>query len=150
MAIQRLDQILEKIIGWENQLESCYEHMEKSLKNEQARKTVELLKERHLRNSEVFDSIHINDYKNSEFIKNAPEYTIKEDYCQCEISDDTGAEDLLFKILRFEEEIEKYYTHLRDVLVYARSKELFDMLKQYKMGQIKAIKALMDSLDLVM
>ncbi len=145
MAIQRLDQILRTIIGWEKRLLVCYENMEQTMHDVRSKGIVVTLKERQIKHLKVFDSINMDEYKDSEFIKNLPEYTIKENYCQCEISNEASGEEIMYKVLMYEEEIEKYYKHLRDVLVYTQSKDLFDMLIQFKMGQIKEIKALMDN-----
>ena len=150
MAVYSLDEILRLIIEWEKKLLRYYTLMEKYLARERSKKTIEALKRQQIKTLVVLGKINIKDYKKTEYLKNVPDSHSVEVIVPLEISKDSQPQEIFEKILNYEEKLEEYYQHIRGVLAYAKSKELFDMLIQFKLGQIKRIKSYMDSYDLVM
>jgi hypothetical protein len=150
MTIYSLDQILELIIKWEKRLDDFYDIMEDYLASTRSRKAVIFLQERQQKVVDALAKINIAGYKNTEYIQNIPDYHSEELIPHFEIDANSSPSEIFQTVLGYEQKLELYYTHLRDVLVYAKSKELFDMLLRFKMGQIKEIKEMMDSYDLVL
>lgn len=150
MAIYSLDQILELIIKWEKRLDDFYDIMEEYLTSVRSRKTAALLQERQRKVIDALEKINIADYKNTEYIKNIPDNHSEELIPHFEINADSSPAEIFQTVLEYEQRLEQYYTHLKDILVYTKSKELLDMLLQFKMGQIKEIKGMMDSHDLAL
>ncbi len=150
MSFYRIDEILKLVIGWEQRLNSFYEMMEEYLKDKRSRQIVLLLQQQQVKTLEVLKGINVKEYDHTEYVKNIPDYHSEEIMPHFEISADSSPVEVFETILSYEEKLEKFYTHIRDVLTFTKSKELLDMLIQFKMGQIKQIKAYMDSCDLVM
>ncbi|HBR15909.1 MAG TPA: hypothetical protein DD723_10310 [Candidatus Omnitrophica bacterium] len=146
--MQSLDEILKLVIKWENDLDKYYSKLDKSLKDKRSKITVEALKERLDNNLKILNKIKISDYKKTEFIKNLPDYKSEGFIAKMKIGKDSTPREVFDQILKFEEKLKEFYTHIRDVVVYTKSKDLFDMMVQFKMGQIKEIKGLMDNYDL--
>ena len=109
-----------------------------------------ILKKRLTENLKILDKVNIEDYKNTEIIKNIPDIHSEEVIPVVVLFENSSPEEIFTKVLEFEKKLEEFYRQLRRVLVYSKSKELLDMLIQFKEGQIKEIKSLMDSYDLVM
>lgn len=148
MAFNSLDEVLKQIIQWEKRLDTFYDLMEEYLTHRESRQTAEVLKRQQEKALGMLDTIDIKQYEHIEFIKNIPDYRSEDIIPHFEISADSSPAEVFETILSYEEKLEKYYTHIRDVLTYTESKDLFDMLIQHKLGQIKEIKALMDNYDL--
>ena len=149
MAIKRLDEILKIIFSWEDQLNHFYGPVVQHLKSTRSRKVVELLKEQQEKTLEVLKGIDLREYKNTEYVKSPPDYHSEAVIPHLEITEDSSPDDIFEHILSYEEKLEEYYTHLREILVYQKDRELLDMLIQFKLGQIKRIKSYMDHYDLV-
>ncbi|MBI5416119.1 MAG: hypothetical protein HZA29_04820 [Candidatus Omnitrophica bacterium] len=150
MTIYSLDQILKLIIIWEERLDSFYDMMEEYLKDKRSRETAFVLQRRQVKALEMLKGIDPKEYAHVEYVRNVSDYPPQNIMSHLEIPADSSPRDVLEAVLTYEEELEKFYTHLRDVLAYAKSKELFDMLIQFKMGQIKEIRACLDSYDLAL
>jgi len=148
MASYSLDEILELIVKWEKRLNSFYDMMEEYLTNERSRKTTLVLQERQKKTIAAVEKINISDYVDTEYIKSIPDFYSEDLIPHFEIDANSSPKEVFETILSYEEKLEEYYTHLKDVLVHTKSKELLDMLLQFKIGQIKEIKGLMDSDDL--
>jgi len=148
MANYGLDEILVLIKQWEQRLDAFYMMMEDYLVSARSRKAATILQERQKKTLAFLDQIHVKDYARTEFIKNIPDSHSEDLIPHLEIAADSTPNEVFQLILGYEEQLEDYYIHLRDILVYAKSKELLDMLIQFKVGQIKEIKGLMDDADL--
>lgn len=148
MTILGLDEVLKLIVGWEQKMDTFYGLMEKNLKNERSQKAAAVLRKEQRKTLDVLEAIDTSSYKNVEMVKNLPDYHSEEVLPHYDISENSSPMDVFQTILNYEEKLEEYYVHLKSVLVYEKSKDLLDMLINFKMGQIKEIKALMDSFDL--
>ncbi len=151
MSVYSLDETLELIIRWEKRLDSFYDAMEEYLTNERSRKTTLVLQERQKKTIKVLEKINIKDYHaETEFIKNVSDFHSEDLIPHFEIDANSLPKEVFETILSYEEKLEEYYEHLRNVLVYEGSKDLLDMLLKFKTGQIKEIKSLMDSCGLAL
>lgn len=148
MAFYNLEEILRLVIAWEEELYSFYDMMEEYLKDERSRQTADLLQKKQVKAIEMLRSINLKEYAHAEYVKNIPDYLSEDVMPHFEIAADSSPREVMETILSYEEKLEVFYTHLRDVLTFAKSRDLFDMLIQFKMGQIKEIKACIDSCDL--
>jgi rubrerythrin len=148
MAIYHVEEILKKIVEWEEWLEKFYVLMLKVSKNERSRKTVCVLQRNHEKNLNILRNIHPQDYHPSEFIKNAPDYHSADVIPHYELQESSSPEEIFEKIIGYEEKLLDFYRHLRQLAVYQKTKDLFDMLINFKISQIKEIKGIMDSYDL--
>lgn len=147
MSFNSVEDILKSIIKWERDFDSFYSLLEEYLKDEKARKAAEVLQMRHEKILKELESIDLEKYGHIEFVKYVPDYSEEDRF---EIEADAAVEDLFYKILGHEEKRIEYYKRLRNIVVFERSRELFDMLIQLKTGQVKEIKALLDSYDLAL
>ncbi len=143
MTTTNTKEIISAVIEWEKKLEDFYEMLEDYLKNEESRHMAEIL---HKQQNDVLDSLRTISFegKETEFIKNLPEEFSEIAHPHYEISADATPMDVLDQILKYEEVLEKYYVHLKDIVVYDESKDLFDMLATFKLGQLKHIERLME------
>lgn len=141
------DEILELIVKWEKRLDSFYDMMEEYLTNERSRKTTLILQERQKRTIETLGKINVREYANTEFVKDVPDCHDEDLVSNFEIEANSSPEDVFRVILGYEEKLEEYYTHLKNVLAHVKSKELINMLLRFKIAQIKEIKDLMSSKD---
>jgi rubrerythrin len=148
MAIYSLDELLQMILQWERHLLYFYLDLADYLKDARARRVAGVLLEEQEKVLHMLEAIDINDYKQVEFIKNAPDFHSETVIPRLEIPAEASALEVLGTGLHFEEKLEEYYLHLRDIVVYTKSKELLEMLIPFKMGQIKRIKSFMDNYDL--
>ena len=148
MAITRLSEILKLIVDWEEKLNRFYKMAGGQLKNERSRKVVELLKAEQEKTLKVIKEMDFGKYKNTEFIKNPPDWHREEVILHVDITENSSPDEIFDHILDYEQKLEEYYTHVRDILVYKNDRELMDMLIQFKLNQIKRIKSYMDDYDL--
>lgn len=148
MAFYTLGQMIGLFTQWEEELYAFYDMMEEYLRDERSRETAYVLQRGQVKALEVLKNIDPKDYDHSEYIKNVPDYHSEDVIPHFEMSADSSPREVFETVLGFEEKLEEFYTHMRDLAVFTKSKELFDMLIQFKMGQIKEIKAYMDSFDL--
>lgn len=148
MAIKEVSDVLDMIIGWEEQMEETYGELEISMESERSRKLVGFLKDRQAKALIMYKNIDVDQYVDIEYIKNIPACNDIIETCVCKISKDDTPDQVFDKVMTYEENIEIFYDHLRKELVYDKSKELFDMLVKFKLGQIKGIKRFMDDYEL--
>lgn len=148
MAIYSVEEILKNIIKWEKQMDQFYAKIHDRLKNKSSQKVVEALKKRQRKTLDVLANINVAEYKNTEFMKNIPDYRSEQVIHHYEITENAQPKEIFDQVLMFEEDLENYYKILRNIVVFSKSQELLDMLIRFKMGQIKEIKALMDGYDL--
>ena len=149
MAFLGLDEMLHLIVYWEEELKDFYNLAEQTLRDPRSKKAVKALQKRHEKNLQFFNAINLKEYKHTEFIKNLPDYHSESVIPKHEISMNSTPQEIFEKIINYEEKLEEFYKHVRSVLVYAKSRELFDMLIEHKLNQIKEINGLMQSFDLV-
>ena len=147
MSFNSVEDIIKSIITWERDFDSFYSMLEEYLKDEKSRKAAEILQLRHEKILRELEDIDLEKYGHIEFLKYVPEYRGEERF---EIAADADVEDLFYKILDHENNRIAYYKRLRGIAVFEKSRELFDMLIQLKTGQVKEIKALLDSYDLAL
>ena len=148
MAIYNLEEILNLIKRWEKGLFYFYRLLNRGFKNPRSKKIIQMLKKQQEVTVQFLESIDLNDYQHAEFIKNIPDFHKDDIIPHFVIAQEAKPEDIFEKILNFEEKFKDYYVHLKDIAVFQKSKELFEMLIQFKLGQIKEIKSYMDSFDL--
>ena len=145
MNFKTVGEILRLVVGWENDLDGLYALSEDYLNNGKSRIVAKALHKRHKNILEKIMSIKIGDYKNTEFIKNPPLSVWDE---KLSVSAQASVEQYFSEMLGFEEKLLEYYKHVRDVCVYEKSRDVFDVLINLKKSQVKEIKGLMDSFDL--
>ena len=109
---------------------------------------MELLKTEQEKALRVFKEMDLTKYKNTEFIKNPPDWNREEIIPRDGIAADSSPEDIFDLILNCEEKLEKHYTHVRDILAYQNDRELLDVLIQFKLNQIKSIRRYRDDYEL--
>ncbi len=148
MAFKTVAEILKLVQQWEERLNSFYDIMEEYLKDGRSRETAVLLQKEQTKAIKMLKDINFKEYGRAEYVQNVPDYGSEEVIPHFEISADSSPKEVFETILEYEEKLEKFYTHLRDIVTFEKSRDLLDMLVQFKMGQIKKIKACMDSLDL--
>lgn len=145
MAIYSLNQIIDIITGWEKDLQEFYRVLDHHLKDESARILTGLLKKDQDGTVEMLERIRLKKDEELEYQKNLPDYKSKNIIPDFHLTELASAKDVLDQVFDYEEELLGVYQHLRKAVVYQQSKDLLDMLTQRKMGQIKKIKACMDS-----
>lgn len=150
MTIIRFSEILNTIVQSEEKLNVFYLKMAERLRDHRSRQIVELLQAEQDKTLETLSGMNLKAYKDAEFIKNPPD--LKEDEL---IGDMRGIvkdspDQILTRILNFEDKLKEYYTHVRNVLAFDKDRELMDMLIQMKLNQIKRIKSYIDDYSLVM
>lgn len=148
MTIRRLEEILELFVSWEEKLSKFYAVVYGRLKNDRSKKVMELLKTEQEKALRVFKELDLTKYKNTEFIKNPPDWNREEIIPRDGIAADSSPEDIFDLILNCEEKLEKHYTHVRDILAYQNDRELLDVLIQFKLNQIKSIRRYRDDYEL--
>ena len=149
MAIVRLDEILKLMIDWEKKLNDFYSRIHDQLKNERSKKMVDVLKTEQAKAVYALEKLDLKEYKNSEFTKYAPDWRNEDVIPRVDISVQATPAEILDCVLGYEEKLEDYYKSIRGLLVYAKDKEVLDLLIQFKLNQIKRIKGYMDTYDLV-
>ena len=148
MSPYGLDEMLKLMIRWEKRLDSFYGAMEEYLADERARKTAFALQERQKKALEILSAIHIEDYEDTEYIRSVPDFHSEDLVPHFEIDARSSPKDVFETILGYELKLEAYYRHLLDFVFYEKSKEIIGMMLQFKTGQIKEIKGLMEHYDL--
>ncbi len=149
MAIYSLNQIIDIITGWEKDLLEFYRVLDQNLKDESARLLTCLLMKDQDGTVEMLERIGLKKDEKLEYQKNLPDYKRKNIIPNFNLTEFSSAHDILDQIFDYEEELLGVYQSLLKVVVYGQSKDLLEMLIQRKMGQIKKIKACMDSEGLV-
>lgn len=151
MSIRQFHDILGKIVAWEQGLGARYDQLIPLLRDERSRQAARLLKERLDCHLAILAAVAQHAPRDAEFIKNPPddqsEVMLPE---ALDLSDDLSPQELFARVLAYEETLVRFYRHVRSVLVYTPSRELFDELIVLKTNQIKEIRALLDGLDLVL
>ena len=147
MAFKNVAEILKLVQQWEERLNSFYDIMEEYLKDGRSRETAVLLQQEQAKAIKMLKEINLKEHGRAEYVQNVPDYDSEEIIPHFEISADSSPKEVFETILEYEEKLEKFYTHLRDIVTFEKSRDLLDMLVQFKMGQIKKIEAFMDSYD---
>jgi len=147
MSFNTVDELLKMVMGWEKDIDQFYSMIEDFLENKKSRKLASLM---HLRHQEILgklNGINIAGYQNIEFVKNVPLSVWSEKMC---ISAKANMEEVFSQMLGYEEELLNYYKHIRDICVYHKSKDVFDVLVRLKENQVKDIRSLMNGCELAM
>lgn len=147
---QTVNEILKIIIGWETRLYDCYRDAGWRLKDERSRKIVGILREDLQRHLEGLCDIDTSRQSNLEFLKNVPDFCSPDVLPPFVLDAQDPPEEVFRKALSYEENFVKIYRRLYELSNFHQSKDLFDMLLQFKLGQIKHIKALMDGYDMAL
>lgn len=148
MAFHSMEEVLKKIIGWEERLAAFYRNIYSRLKNERTRKVVESLKQRQEKALNIIRQIKPVDYHETEFMKYLPPDIMTDVLPDLDNVDQLTPEELFMDVIEYEENMENYFHRLKNIAAYPKSKELVEMLIRYKWEQIKEIKALMDGYEL--
>jgi hypothetical protein len=148
MAFHTMEDVLKKILIWEEKLIDFYRSLKPRLKNERTRKIVDALKQRQEKTINIVKQIKPQDYKLTEFMKYLPSDMKGDVLPRLDQVENITPEELFSDILEYEEKMEEYFNRLKNIAVYPKSKDLVAMLIQFKLEQIKEIKALMDDYEL--
>ena len=149
MTITRFSEILKSIVESEEKLGVFYLKAAERLRDKRSREIVELLKAEQDKTLETLSGMNLKAYKDAEFIKNPPDLKGDEFISDVRAIVKDSPSQILARILRFEEILKEYYTHVRNVLAFDKDRELMDMLLQMKFNQIKRIRSYIDDDNLV-
>lgn len=149
MTIIRFNEILKSIVQSEEKLSMFYLKAVERLRDHRSREVVELLLAEQDKVMETLSGMNLKTYKDAEFIKSPPDLKGDELIGDVRLIVNDTPDQILARILSFEERLKEYYTHVRNVLVFGKDRELMDMLIQMKFNQIKRIKSYIDDYNLV-
>ena len=148
MTLTSVGDILKFILTWENSLGKYYGHLQRCLVNERSRTAIKILNDQQDQILAILSTLDIKEYTDREFVQNIPDYHKEEIIASLQMSTNCPAAELFERILDCEEKLESFYTQVRSILVSKKSKELFDLLIQLKVLQIREIKELMGYYDM--
>lgn len=148
MTITNLADVLRFIVCWEQNLDHYYRYLLRTLFNERSKTAVSLLKNQQEEILAILKKIHISEYENYEFTQNIPDCRIEDIISSLQMSRHCHPDELFHKILECEEKLEAYYAEVRNILISRKSIELFDLLIQMKVCQIRRIKELLGCYDM--
>lgn len=148
MSFNSVQEVLELLIGWENKLLACYEGIYDQLKSERTALALEYLVKEQRKTVAALAQLNLEDYEKSEFMKFIPDYKSEAIIPHIDISEFSSAEELLSSVLVYEEKLNEFYGRLYEIASYEKSKDLFEMLRNFKLTQVKNIKSVLDGWDL--
>ena len=146
MVVYTLENVLSRVKDWESRLEDSYFLLKEFVESGRSRQTILMLKRQQEKILLALAQFNLSAHKRIDTIKHLPPETLVPDY---EISANTCPRDVFEQFLVCEEKLEEYYKYVRDALGASRAKELFEVLTQFKVVQIREIKSYMDGFALV-
>lgn len=150
MTLTNVADVLGVIVMWEKNMGKYYHHLKRCLVHERSRTAVKILNDQQDQILKILRSIDIKEYRDHDFTQNIPDYHKEEIISSLQINRGCGAIELFERILDCEQKLESFYTAIRGILIHKKSKDLFDLLIQLKVLQIRQIKELIGIFDVAL
>ena len=142
IAFKNLSEILKTMLGWETKLKDFYDVAEYALQNEESKKTVQTLRERHGNKLEILKGVDLSSHGETEWVRYAPSYKESELIPVGKIRRDSEPEEIFEHLLDYETKLKSIYSSIANNLISRTQKELFESLVQFKEEQIDEIRHL--------
>jgi hypothetical protein len=142
IAFRNLGEILQTMIGWEKKLKDFYDVAEYALQNEESKKTVQTLRERHENKLEILKDIDPSSHGKTAWVRYAPSYREEDLIPIGRIRRDAEPEEIFEHLLDYEGKLRSIYSSIATNLVSRSQKELFESLVLFKEEQIEEIRHL--------
>lgn len=149
MSFLGIDELLVLIRKWEKQMKAYYDFLEWNIRDPRARRMMEEIKKLLNKHLEQLNSINDRDYQQIEYVKYLSDEIRENLIPELVSSPQSNPQEVLEALIVSECKLEKFYMSMADKMIYARSKVLFEMLIAMKVSQIKELKKLLDSYELV-
>ena len=142
IAFKDLNEILKITIRWENKLKDFYDVAEYALENENSKKTVRMLREKHVDKMEILKGVDPSRYGKTEWVRYAPSYKDEDLIPVGKIHRDAEPAVIFDHLLDFEDKLKNIYSSIANNLISREQKELFESLVLFKEDQIEEIRHL--------
>ena len=142
IAFKSLSEILKTMLGWENKLKDFYDVAEYALQNENSKKAVRTLRERHANKLEILQRVDPASHGKTEWVRYAPSYKEEELIPIGKINRDSQPEEIFEHLLDYEDKLKIVYASIANSLITRSQKELFESLVLFKEEQIEEIRHL--------
>ena len=146
MVGHSLEDVLKRIKDWEARLEDSYFLLKEFVESGRSKQTILILKRQQEKILLALAQFNVQSYKKIDHIKILPPENLVPDY---EITANTCPRDIFEKFLVCEIKLEEYYKYLRDAFGASKARDLFEVLLQFKLTQVREIKDYLDSYALV-
>ena len=142
IAFKSLSEILQTMIGWEDKLKDFYDVAEYALENEESKKTVETLRERHQKKLAILRDVDPSSHGKTEWVRYAPSYREDDLIPVDRIRRDAQPDEIFEHLLDYEGKLRSIYSSIATNLISRSQKELFESLVLFKEEQIEEIRHL--------
>ena len=142
IAFKSLSEILQTMIGWEQKLKDFYDVAEYALQNEQSKKTVRTLRERHEEKLEILRNVDPSSHGKTEWVRYAPSYREEDLIPVGRIRRDAQPDEIYEHLLDYEGKLKSVYSSIATNLISRSQRELFESLVLFKEEQIEEIRHL--------
>lgn len=142
IAFKSLSEILQTMIRWEDKLKDFYDVAEYALQNEESKKTVQTLRERHQNKLQILREVDPSSHGKTEWVRYAPSYRDEDLIPVGRFHRDAEPEEIFEHLLDYEGKLKSIYSSIATNLVSRSQKELFESLVLFKEEQIEEIRHL--------
>ena len=142
LAFKELDDILDRTIGWERELDDLLDVAAIGLKNEESKRLVSTLKKRQEEILEVLTGINVESFGPVQWVRYSGDLKRDELIPKKKISRDSAPDEILSRVREYEEALRNFYERLADVLSANAQKDLFLALVRLKDSQIERLAGL--------
>ena len=146
-AYKDLKAIMENIIGWESSLKDFYDVAEIAMRDEKSKGIIRTLRSNHVDNLQITMEIDIDSFGKNEWVKNVPEYSLRDLIPIGKIKRDSDPLEIFRFILEYEEKVKTIYALISEKILERDEKELFCSLATFKNKQIFEIRRLVAYLE---
>ena len=143
ISFKSLDDILRITLQWEQRLGDFYDVAEIAMQNEESKRVVALLRNKLTEKLRVLESIDLNKFGKTEWIRYAPDYKEDELFSTGKIQRQSSPQEIFTHLANYEEKLKNVYARIAESLIAQTQKELFESLAQFKGEQIEEINRLM-------
>lgn len=143
-AFQDLQELMDIILKWENDLKDFYDVAEVALKNKRSKNTIIVLRENHVKNMQIIKGIRLDDFGKNEWVRNIRGYKTTELIPIGKITRESSPTEIFEYILDYEKKLKDFYSLVSKNLLSTGLQELFVSLTHFKDRQIMEIKQFME------
>ena len=143
ISFKNLKEILDIPIRLETKLKDFYDVAEIAMKNEESRKAVIALRDRHTERLEVLRNVDVERFGKTEWVRYAPDLKEEDLIPVKKVTRDAEPNEIFRYILIYEQKLKSFYSELSSKLVVRNQKELLESLAAFKSEQAEEIKRLM-------
>ena len=144
IAFKDLGEVIEMTVKWEDKLKDFYDVAEYALQNEKSKKTVQTLRERHVKKLEILRGVDPSSHGRTEWVRYAPSYKDADLIPVGKIRRDAEPQAIFDHLLDYESKLKSIYSSIANNLISRNQKELFESLVLFKEEQIEEIRHLAD------